>query len=142
MRSEAFKGHVLRGIQRQCPEASKGNALSGIQRPCAQRHPKAMRSVASKGHALRGIQRQCPVASKGHALSGIQRQCAQWHSKAMPRGIRPHELIKRKDLGYGVGQQLIRHSRRDPTEAHRATRVAYSLDVVAAEDAVRVWVRV
>ena len=106
--------------------AFKGLALRGIQRPCAQRHSKALRSEAFKGEAL----------------SGIQRPCAQWHSKAMPRGMRPHELIKRKDLGDGVGQQLIRHSRRDPAEAHRATRVAYGLDVVAAEDAVRVWVRV
>ena len=126
-------------------------APSGILRPCAQRHSNAMRSEAFKGHALRGIQRPCAQwhpkamrseASKGHALRGIQRPCAQRHSKAMPRGIRPHELIKRKDLGYGVGQQLIRHSRRDPAEAHRATRVAYSLDAVAAEDAVRAWVRV
>lgn len=85
---------------------------------------------------------EAPRAFKGNALRGIQRPCAQRHSKAMPRGISPHELIKRKDLGDGVGEQLIRHSRRDPAEAHRATRVAYGLDVVAAEDAVRVWVRV
>ena len=97
--------------------AFKGHALSGIQRPCAQWHSESRRSVAFKGNAQR-------------------------HSKAMPRGIRPHELIKRKDLGYGMGQQLIRYSWRNPAEAHRATCVAYGLDVVAAEDAVRVWVRV
>ena len=117
-------------------------APSGIQRPCAQTHSKAMRSDAFQGHALRRIQRPCAQTHSKAMRSVAFKGDAQRHSKAMPRSISPHELIKRKDLGYGVGLQLIRHSRRDPAEAHRATRVAYGLDVVAAEDAVRVWVRV